>query len=272
MQIIPISELYGCHFSAEVVNTLRLHWRKGERDTFSSIGMPKKANLLLYLDRCSAEYTLLDGQTLHAGPGDLVYTPMGSQYKLRIYGLQDASAGTVGTNFFLYDDHGAPFLLSDTVMVFSDIVCKQHVDALESLSKAMLCCPSRMKAQFYELLMLICEKNTGAPDKRFGVIRKGIRYMEQDCSQQLSISQIAALCSVSEVYFRRLFKEYSGMSPVDYRMHTKMERAKSHLLYDELTTAQIATLLGFESASYFCRQFKKRTGLSPQEYRARHIR
>lgn len=272
MQIIPISELYGYHFSADVVNTHRLHWYRSESDTFSSFGMPKKANLLLYLDRCSAEYTLLDGQTLHAGPGSLVYTPMGSQYKLRIHSLQGPSSGTVGTNFFLYDAQGEPFLLSDTVMIFSDIACKQQVDALESLSKAMLCCPSRMKAQFYELLMLVCERNRGTPDMRFSVIRKGIQYMEQDPQQQLSIPQVAALCSVSEIYFRRLFKEYSGLSPTEYRMRAKMERAKNHLLYDDLTTAQISALLGFEASSYFCRQFKKHTGLSPQEYRKQHFR
>lgn len=272
MQIIPISELYGYHFSAEVVNTRRVYWHKSGGDTFSSFGMPKKANLLVYLDNCSAEYTLLDGQTLHAGPGSLVYTPMGSQYKLRIHSRRDASSGTVGTNFFLYDTQGEPFLLSDTVMIFSDIACKQQIDALESLSNAMLCCPSRMKAQFYELLMLVCERSRATPGKKFGVIRKGIRYMEQDHRQQLSIPEVAALCSVSEIYFRRLFKEYSGLSPTEYRMRAKMERAKNHLLYDDLTTAQISALLGFEAPSYFCRQFKKHTGLSPQEYRRQHFR
>ena len=91
--------------------------------------------------------------------------------------------------------------------------------------------------------------------------------MEQDPRQLLSIKEVAELCDVSEIYFRRLFKEYAGVSPIEYRMHTKIEKAKKYLQYDQMNTDEISALLGFTDPSYFCRQFKKHTGMTPTEYR-----
>ena len=87
--------------------------------------------------------------------------------------------------------------------------------------------------------------------------------MEENVSQECSIGQIARMCNVSEIYFRRLFKEYSGLSPMEYRLKRRIERAKNYLAYEDMSVAEIAELLGFVDTAYFCKQFKAYTGVTP---------
>jgi len=268
LNIVTLSELSDCNFSITVVNAYRQHWTP--RNSFSCFGNPKHANLLLYLDRCRAEYTLADGRIVHAPPGSFVYTPKGSQYKVQILDLEDSTAGTVGINFFLTGEDGEPFILSETVEIFTHIGCKEQVDRLEQLSRSSVRNNVMMKADFYHILAALYSTHTPAVERKFAVIQKGILYMEQDPHQLLSIKEVAELCAVSEIYFRRLFTEYAGVSPVEYRMRAKIEKAKKHLRYDQMNTDELTALLGFTDSSYFCRQFKKRTGMTPSAYRMQY--
>lgn len=265
MKIIPVSELYGYNFSVEVINTLRLFWH--DRDTFNCMDKPKKTDILVYLDNCRAEYTLPNGERILAEPGSLVYAPAESRYLIRIFDRKDPYAGTVGTNFLLLDHMREPFLLSDSITVFSGIDCRNLVSELAQISASMVPSPARMKARFYDILMRLCDDHRMGLESRFQIIVKGIRYLENDPDQTLSIAEIAAMCNISEIYFRRLFKAYAGLSPIDYRINSKLERSKQLLRYEDLTTEQIAALLHFSTPSYFCKQFKKHTGRTPSEYR-----
>ena len=103
--------------------------------------------------------------------------------------------------------------------------------------------------------------------ERFYIIEKGIEYLENEDEETKSISEIAEMCNVSEVYFRRLFKEYSGFSPVQYRTNAKIFRAKNYLKQNELSVSEISDRLGFGDVSYFIKIFKEQTSLTPKEYR-----
>ena len=99
------------------------------------------------------------------------------------------------------------------------------------------------------------------------IIEQGIRYLETDPSLEKSVAEIAKMCNVSQNYFCRLFKEYSGITPQDYILKAKIEKAKIALRETSLSVSEIALLCGFEDASYFCRLFKKKTGVSPLGYK-----
>ena len=111
------------------------------------------------------------------------------------------------------------------------------------------------------------ERLKALSENRFSVIEKGISYLENDISGNLPISEIAAMCNVSEIYFRRLFKEYSGLSPVEFRIKSRLRKAKEFLKYDNLTIAEISERVGFPDTAYFAKLFKSRVGISPTEYR-----
>ena len=91
--------------------------------------------------------------------------------------------------------------------------------------------------------------------------------MEEDPHQNLSIGEVAKMCNVSEIYFRKLFREYSGLSPIEYRIARKIRKAQSLLEFDDLNTTETAQLLGFSDCAYFCKQFKAVTGMTPLQYK-----
>lgn len=71
-------------------------------------------------------------------------------------------------------------------------------------------------------------------------------------------------------YLARCLKQYSGMSPLQYRHHLQIERAKRLLAHSELPLIQVGVQCGFLDNNYFMRMFKRQTSLTPGEYRKQH--
>lgn len=67
--------------------------------------------------------------------------------------------------------------------------------------------------------------------------------------------------------FRKLFKEYTGMSPALYQQDLRLQRAKELLSTTRLTIKEIAYRLCFESPDYFSSKFKAKVGYKPSDYR-----
>lgn len=95
---------------------------------------------------------------------------------------------------------------------------------------------------------------------------KSIMYDHIDSSIELKL--IAKQLGVSYSKFRLDFKKQTGVSPLQYFLSLKIERAKELLLATNKTQKEIAFELGFESDFYFNRIFKKKTGISPGKFRS----
>ena len=271
-QLRGLSELYQSEYYLRVINGLKQNLR--ERGTFSCIGEPKKYNMFLYLHNCTGTYTLGDGQVIRAENETIVYTPQGSQYSVSFEPVDRSQPSyNDGINFLVWDSRQEPLFFTDLdvevihvpnprryQMLFSDI--SEH--CLLSVQS-----PAKLQSAFYGILSEIgyCYRRKNINSQQFHVIEKGILYLEEDKDQNLSVKEIAALCNVSEIYFRRLFKQYAGMSPVEYKLHSKLLRARQYLASQNFTIREVAELSGFEDAAYFCKVFKAKTGLSPRAYR-----
>lgn len=71
-------------------------------------------------------------------------------------------------------------------------------------------------------------------------------------------------------YLARCLKQYTGMSPMQYRHHLQVERAKRLLAHTELPLKEIGGLCGLADNNYFTRLFKRQTALTPGEYRKQY--
>ncbi len=80
------------------------------------------------------------------------------------------------------------------------------------------------------------------------------------------ISDIAKECRMSESSLRKTFKAYYGVSPAEYRLRYKLDRAKYLLESTDMTLGEISNKLHFYDTAYFCRRFKQYTGLTPKQY------
>ncbi|OMF29830.1 hypothetical protein BK133_17635 [Paenibacillus sp. FSL H8-0548] len=97
-------------------------------------------------------------------------------------------------------------------------------------------------------------------------IDQAIRLLSLQYGQQLSIEGIAQSLGYHRAHLTRLFKEATGMPPMQYLLKVRMKKAEE-LLESELTVAQIAASVGFNDPLFFTKQFHKWSGQSPTDFR-----
>lgn len=83
-------------------------------------------------------------------------------------------------------------------------------------------------------------------------------------ARDLPLDELAARLGLSTQRFRKSFKEHVGMAPMAYRIHMRVDRARSELML--ASVAEVARTLGFGDPKHFSRQFRRHTGLSPRAY------
>jgi AraC family transcriptional regulator len=92
-------------------------------------------------------------------------------------------------------------------------------------------------------------------------------YIQIHCDRNLSLIELANLAQMSLYYFARSFKQQIGLSPHQYLIRCRVERAKALLLQNELTVVEVAHRVGFADQSHLNRHFKQLTGLAPRQWR-----
>jgi AraC-like DNA-binding protein len=96
--------------------------------------------------------------------------------------------------------------------------------------------------------------------------RARLRIREQ-LESSLTIQQVAEDLGMSYSNFRKLFKEYTGLSPATYQQDLRLQRAKELLTTTDMSIKEIAYRLNFESPDYFSSKFKIKTGRKPSDLR-----
>ncbi len=81
------------------------------------------------------------------------------------------------------------------------------------------------------------------------------------------LEAVASELNLSYSLFRKIFRDYTGISPGEYQMQHKMNRAINHLADNKTSIKQISIELGYQTPQYFSRLFKRRTGKSPKAFR-----
>ncbi len=95
-----------------------------------------------------------------------------------------------------------------------------------------------------------------------------IRLLTEHISDQhFSLDTVCSSVCFSKSYLKRLFKNHTGFSIIDYYNNLKIQKAKLMLHQSDSSVTEISETLGFSSIHYFSRMFKQRTGLSPSEYK-----
>ena len=78
--------------------------------------------------------------------------------------------------------------------------------------------------------------------------------------------QLAQLCRMSTVYFRKTFESVYGLPPIRWLNEFRIQKAKDLLSSDYGTIAQVAESVGYSSVYHFSKMFKQYTTLSPSQY------
>lgn len=120
----------------------------------------------------------------------------------------------------------------------------------------------------------LLEMNKTSPHKQRYVSRKlseqqlarAIEYMNVHFDRDISLEELAKLVNLSQTHLIRMFKQTTGLSPYQYFLHLRIDKAKTLIKSREFTVGEVAVMLGFTDQSHLNRHFKRITGFSPREY------
>ena len=101
------------------------------------------------------------------------------------------------------------------------------------------------------------------------MIDKARWRIRESLESEITIQGIAQELGVSYSNFRKLFKEYTGLSPATYQQELRLLRAKELLSTTDLSIKEIAYRLNFESPDYFSAKFKAKMGIKPSEVKTK---
>ncbi|QMV42714.1 AraC family transcriptional regulator [Cohnella cholangitidis] len=98
-------------------------------------------------------------------------------------------------------------------------------------------------------------------------IRNVMNHYDRHYSARLSLDEIAALFSIDKYHLSKEFKRYTGFSPNDYLINTRITRAKELIRFTDMPIAEIASAVGIDNVSHFINLFRSREALTPLVYR-----
>jgi AraC family transcriptional regulator len=98
-------------------------------------------------------------------------------------------------------------------------------------------------------------------------LQQAIEYIHAHLDRELSLAEVAGVVNISPTYFANLFKRATGISPHQYVLQQRVERAKFLLLKTDLAIADVALQVGFSNQSHLTRHFKRLNGVTPKQVR-----
>lgn len=111
---------------------------------------------------------------------------------------------------------------------------------------------------------------TPVNDVRGERLKQMLAFVQRNCTEKLTLEQIAASAGISTRECSRCFQSILKMTPIEYLTDCRVRKAADMLQNTSQSIIEISYNCGFSTASYFCRIFKKVMGQSPSSYKRQH--
>jgi AraC-like DNA-binding protein len=128
-------------------------------------------------------------------------------------------------------------------------------------------------AIFVELLFFIVRRVRSSDSKAHRsvlIFSKITGFIENNYHKKITLQEMASLANMSPRNFQRTFKEVFRMSPIQYLIRLRLERAARFLTDKDTSIGEAAAKAGICDSNYFARIFKEKYNITPQQYRACH--
>jgi AraC family transcriptional regulator len=145
----------------------------------------------------------------------------------------------------------------------------------EMLSAGTAGSSKRVAAIAHLLAIHIAERYTNIaaqkPDYRGGLpiarLRKIEDYVRAHLADSISIEMLAELAELSPFHFCRVFKQASGMTPMQFVTRERILRAQRLIRETSRSLIEVALEVGYTSPSHFAQVFRRTVGTAPTEFR-----
>jgi AraC-like DNA-binding protein len=148
---------------------------------------------------------------------------------------------------------------------------QRFLQALEATPDRMMLAPMYLREIVYRLLRSeqhIWLLESATCGKQGNAITAAIAFMRQEMHRPLTVQDLAEAVSMSESGFAHLFKAATGLSPLQFLKHMRLEYARKFLLGGS-SVGEAAERVGYTSLSHFISEFKRYFGESPRAYTLR---
>lgn len=233
---------------------LKQHWRESK---YSYATMPRPDFGIMVVLHGNANF-LCEGEIVRATAGNVIFLPKRSRYEAIF-------PDEIDDYLVSFDATGVELDISSPVKIIDDasFSCVEHFSELVNENISELYTPLRSKGLFYLLIDSITNNAESENDDHHNLVAYARELLY---SGELSIADVAKACAVSESSLRAIFKDKTGMTPIQYRLTSRIKKAAYLLESTDMTIYEIADSLGFFDAAYFSKIFKKYMGITPKQY------
>lgn len=121
---------------------------------------------------------------------------------------------------------------------------------------------AKMMSVFYDMISRLTTRTENNK-----TLFPAIKYIEKNFGNPyISNTLLAEKCNISEVYLRKLFLKNFNVTPKQYIMDIRIQKAKQLLSEGSLKINAISEHCGFSNPYHFSRYFKEKNGVTPTEY------
>ncbi len=217
----------------------------------------------------------LQGEEFTISPGDLFYLPKNitlsywpderNPYTYWWLGFDGSQIDLLLEHIGLTPSSPVLHCRNEAVQsLFSTIFSQLQENSITSLVRA--------HGTLFELLAILLSadpaNNKSIRTSKSQYSTLAILYIQHNYATDMTVTQLANHLSLNRTYFSTLFKEDTGVSPMEYLLNYRINRAVDLLLNSDCNITDISQQCGFKSSSNFCVQFKNIIGYSPSQYRA----
>lgn len=142
--------------------------------------------------------------------------------------------------------------------------CHALAQRLSAGSQALL---STMGIHILSLVLDAARLRRGSHARENDFVQSAQRLILERYQERIRMQELASTLHVGYSRFRQAFKSRTGLSPKQYQLQARIQKAQDLLLNTPMSVKEISLVLGFDSPYHLSRQFKHQVGLAPRYWR-----
>jgi len=245
-------------------SVIRRNWTEADIQKSPHKIIHRKTDILIYILEGTVVYEI-EQTKFQCSAGDVIFLPNQCNYKRYI---QSEHYKNIYIDF-LFDIPDA-CTLSCRYFPAVEGIDLQFLKLLKKWTFRNASFKSECMSILYKIYARLIDSEflSYMPNNKKELFEAAIRTISESyATEELSVTALAAQAQMSEVHFRKCFRQIYNVSPQQYIIDLRITHAKELLQYHVDSIHEVAHAVGFSDSCYFSRIFKQKSGYSPFEYR-----
>ncbi|GKX27682.1 AraC family transcriptional regulator [Vallitalea longa] len=227
---------------------------------------------LLIYSKSGKGHLKYQGKTYTIIPGDLIWIDCMEQHYYRtdekelweISWVHFNGSATKGYYNQFREQHGPVIHLDDSTQIPLWINTMFQLHKEKNLQREVLC-SNLLTNCLTEIMIKACTYGEYVDTPK--IILSIQNYIDHHYTEKLSLDTLGKKFALSKYHLARLYKKYTGFSPIDYQISLRITTAKKMLQFTDLSVQSISYEVGIKNISHFITLFKEREEMTPLQFR-----